>query len=90
MPKDLVTLDRALLAFADLAARGLPPSLREYAEALDLVSTSSAKYWITQLVDEGYVVSVGDGERRRMSRGLVLTDAGRTNAELLRSKGARA
>lgn len=72
--------ERVLLFIADSIETGLPPTLREITKHMGAVSTNSGASFIRALERKGFVTR----RAANISRNLVLTEAGRKLAYLLR------
>ncbi len=75
--RPITSRQRAILAhIVDRVDRhGAPPTIREIGEAVGIDSTSVVNYHLDKLADRGLIVRGG-----RISRGLIVTAAGRVEA----------
>lgn len=87
-------IDRALACWAALLdeAEGVPPTVREFQEAMGISGTSLAAYWIMGMVKAG-VIKMPAAIRRRtggyaVNRAYVVTAAGRARLAGIQAESA--
>ena len=90
----VLSIDIALLVYARWMDehRGVPPMVREYAQALGVASSSNGHYWLRALLAAGYVehaVPERVGHHTTRSNDLVLTRHGQEMAAYLRGLPSR-